>query len=133
MFEKVDGDGSYPVHMLLRERCVVSEGGLRVAREVIKILLEACPSSGRHMLKGRTALHLAVANGWPCHDLLLALHPESLDMRDPSTKLYPFQTAAIRSTEQSAVGKVDTSSCSLDVTYELFRANPTHAKAIAIK
>ena len=110
--------------MMLGEKCNVADEGLHVAREMIKILLEACPGCAKQMVEGRTLLHLALLNGWPCHDLLLALHPESLDIQDPETSLYPFQTAAVRSTEQSTV---DSMGYSLDVTFELFRANPSHA------
>ena len=127
VFEKADRDGKYPVHTMLSEKCNVSDAGLHVAREMIKILLEAYPGCVKEMVGGRTLLHMAVLNGWPCYDLLLALHPESLDVRDPETDLYPFQTAAISSTEQSAV---DSMGYSLDVTYELFRANPSLGRGL---
>jgi hypothetical protein len=84
------------------------------------MLLEAHPLSAKHLVNGRLALHMAVENGWPCHDLLLAVFPEALDVPDRKTELFPFQTAA----------KEDMSKTSLDVTFELLRANPTHARCM---
>lgn len=128
VFEKQDLDGSYPLHLVLSHPCIVEGPCLAVARELVKILLEAHPASARYAIHGRLALHMAVENGWPCHDLLLAVFPEALDISDPMTELFPFQTAAAM--EQSCAA--DASFCDLDVTYELLRANPTHAGALEI-
>lgn len=114
--------------MVLSHPCTVQGSCLPVARELVKILLQAHPDSARHGMYGRLPLHMAVENGWPCHDLLLAVFPEALDMSDPKTELFPFQTAA-RAKEQPCAA---TAFCELDldVTYELLRANPTHARAL---
>jgi hypothetical protein len=101
-----------------------SENGLVAARELVKILLEAHPLSAQHLVNGRLALHMAIENGWPCHDLLLAVFPEALDALDPKTELFPFQTAGARDHEMSS----SSSMSALDITYELLRANPTHAR-----
>lgn len=122
VFERQDIDGSYPLHLVLNHPCTVQGSCLPVARELVKILLQAHPDSARHTMHGRLPLHMAVENGWPCHDLLLAVFPEALDILDPKTELFPFQTAA-RAKEQA---------CALDVTYELLRANPTLSRALEI-
>jgi hypothetical protein len=147
VFEKQDIDGNYPLQFVLSHPCnttnVVQEHQgsssccVPVARELVKILIEAHPESVRHvstnMDGGRLALHMAVEQNWPCHDLLLSVFPEALQMVDPKTELFPFQTAAARA---AAAGvkeqppqqpyKATASFCeSLDVTYELLRANPT--------
>jgi hypothetical protein len=131
IFEKQDIDGSYPLHLVLGQPCIVEGSCLAVARELVKVLLEAHPESARHTIHGRLALHMAVENGWPCHDLLLAVFPEALDILDPKTELFPFQTAAraARAKEQPpcATAAAAAAFCELDVTYELLRANPTHA------
>ena len=119
VFEKRADDGSFPLHFVLVQPCNLEGSGLTVARELVKILLEAHPISARQVYHGRLPLHLAIENGWPCHDLLLAAFPEALDIPDPKTELYPFQTAAR--------AKESCSQCELDLTYELLRANPTHA------
>ncbi len=120
MFEKQCSDGSYPIHFVLSHKCTVDPSGLVAARELVKILLEAHPFSAKHSVDSRLALHMAIENGWPCHDLLLSVFPEALDVPDPKTELFPFQTAA----------KEDVSTASLDVTFELLRANPTHARCM---
>jgi hypothetical protein len=83
----------------------------------VKLLVAAHPDSARYVLEGRLPIHLAVENGWPCHDLLLCVHPEALNIRDQATGFVPFQSAAM-----SEAGDL-----SLDVTFELFRADPVNA------
>lgn len=120
VFDKQTSDGRYPLQLVLSHKCTFDPSGLVAARELVKLLLEAHPLSAKQLINGRLALHMAVENGWPCHDLLLAVFPEALDAPDPRTELYPFQTAA----------KVEMSPISMDVTYELLRANPTHARSL---
>jgi hypothetical protein len=117
VFEKTSSDGLYPLHYVLSHKCTENQSGLVPSRELVKLLLAAHPASARHTLKGRLPIHVAVENGWPCHDLLLSVYPEALDARDPATGFVPFQAAA----------NSDGSGLSLDVTFELFRANPVHA------
>ena len=111
-----------------------------IARELVKILIEADPCCAKCACNGRLALHMAIENGWPCHDLLLAVYPEALDMKDPRTELFPFQTSATvggyycndgatnKTSPAAAAEMVDIRD--LDVTYELLRANPTHASGM---
>ena len=61
-----------------------------------------------------------IENGWPCHDLLLSIWPESIEMSDPRTGLLPFQSAV--TTTAPSESSMD---LSLDVAFELLRANPT--------
>merc|ERR1712150_289918 len=118
VFEKTCSDGLYPIHFVLGHKCTEDRSGLVASRELVKLLLAAHPKSARQSLKGgRLPIHLAIENGWPCHDLLLSVFPESLNIRDPANKLAPFQAAA----------NSDAQEFSLDVTFELFRANPVHA------
>jgi hypothetical protein len=121
VFEKQSLDGRFPIHFVLSHKCTSDRSGLVAARELVKILLEAHPVSATHWIYGRLPLHMAIENGWPCHDLLLAIFPEALDSPDHHTDLFPFQTAAKHLMSSSS------SPISLDVTYELLRANPTHA------
>jgi hypothetical protein len=116
IFEKQSPEGMFPLHFVLSHKCTEDQSGLVASRELVKLLLVAHPLSARHLIRGRLAIHMAVENGWPCHDLLLSLYPESLDIRDPATGFVPFQVAA-----SSKAGGI-----SLDVTFELFRANPMH-------
>lgn len=120
MFEKQAAGGNYPLHFLLSHKCTADPSGVVAARELIKILLEAHPASAKHMVRGRLPLHMAIENGWPCHDLLLSIFPKALDAPDPKTGLFPFQTAATE----------DVSTISLDVTFELLRANPTYTSCV---
>mmetsp|Transcript_18350 Transcript_18350/g.52401 ORF Transcript_18350/g.52401 Transcript_18350/m.52401 type:complete len:260 (+) Transcript_18350:183-962(+) len=86
----------YPIHHVLMTKChATGIQGLRAARELVKIVLEAHPSSAKEQVRQRLPLHMALENGWPCHDLLLAVHPDSLGLPDPKNGLFPFQTAAL--------------------------------------
>lgn len=117
IFEKESEHGRYPIHVVLSYRCTQDPQGLVTARALSQLLLEACPLSASCRFNGKLPLHMAVENGWPCHDLILAAHPESLDVRDTTTDQYPFQSAA---NFHQRIG----SPISLDMTYELLRANP---------
>ena len=119
VFAKPTEDGLLPLHFALAHKCTEDPNGLVAARELIKVLVAECPASVQHSVNGKLALHMAIENGWPCHDLLLAMFPEALDRRDKGTDLFPFQSAA----QEDA-----SSSMSLDVTFELLRANPAHAQ-----
>lgn len=124
VFEKQAANGGYAIHEVLSHKCTTDPAGLVVARALVQLLLEAHPIAAMHQISGRLPLHLAVENGWPCHDLLLALHPEALNAPEPSTELFPFQTAA-------KCHQVSNSSLSLDMTFDLLRANPIHARSIS--
>lgn len=125
VFERESRDGLYPLHFVLGHRCGGSHSDLAASRALVMLLLAACPSSARHPAwGGRLPIHIAIENGWPCHDLLLSLYPEALETRDPATGLLPFQTAAANAGVASGLA--------LDVTFELFRANPMLCAGAAI-
>lgn len=120
VFEKATYDGKFPIHLVLSYKCTADRATLVAARALIQVLLEAHPASASRRVSGKLALHMAVENGWPCHDLLLAAYPEALDAPDPLTELYPFQAAAKHH-------QLSSYSVSLDMTYDLLRANPCNA------
>jgi len=129
VFEKFNARGQYPLQFVLGQKLsTAQQPGLVVARELIKILLQAHPQSAKYKQDGRFAIHMAVENGWPCHDLLLALFPEALEVPDAKNML-PFQTAAASS---SAGCRTETSGMisGLDIAFELLRANPTQILSI---
>lgn len=127
IFEKPNRYGVYPLQFLLSHKCTALEqSGLVVARELTKILLEACPQSARYKVNKRLAIHMAVEKGWPCHDLLLAVYPEALNTPDSKTELFPFQTAAMEDDGMAVFS-------GLDITFELLRANPTHVRPMQNK
>lgn len=123
IFEKQSKDGGFPIHEVLSHKCTSDPAGLVVARAMVQLLLEAHPASAMHAVSNRLPLHLAIENSWPCHDLLLALHPEALNAQEPQTELLPFQAAAKRH-------QFSNSSLALDMTFDLLRANPMHARII---
>lgn len=124
VFEKVNAKGQCPLQYVLGQKlCTAQQPGLVVARELIKILLQANPQSAKCKQDGRFAIHMAVENGWPCHDLLLAIFPEALEVPDAKNML-PFHSAAAASggyCREETPGKIS----NLDVAFELLRANPT--------
>jgi hypothetical protein len=119
-----NGEGLYPLHLLLSMTCpAISHAALVAARELCKIVAEADTLAVMHgvTVSGGELfpLHMAIENGWPCHDLLLSIWPECIEMTDPRTGLLPFQSALATS---SARPETD---IGLDVAFELLRANPT--------
>eukprot|EP00934_Nitzschia_sp_Nitz4_P002910 Nitzschia sp. Nitz4//scaffold89_size161592//129569//130823//NITZ4_002395-RA/size161592-snap-gene-0.140-mRNA-1//1//CDS//3329559667//2900//frame0 len=123
VFAKQGADGSFPIHQVLRHKCTTDQQGLVASRALVQLLLEAHPSSASHMFEGKLPLHMAIENGWPCHDLLLAAYPEALNTHDQKTTLLPFQSAASFDTNAPL---------SLDVTFELLLANPDNAVQLAM-
>ena len=120
-----NGEGLFPLHLLISTKCPAkSQDGLVAARELCKILLEADTLAVMHGVDVDGGelfpLHMAIENGWPCHDLLLSIWPESIEMSDPRTGLLPFQSAV--TTTAPSESSMD---LSLDVAFELLRANPT--------
>lgn len=133
VFEQKAHDGKFPLHYVLSHKCDVTGESLVPARALVKLLLEAYPGAVTCPFDGRLPLHMAIENGWPCHDMLLALYPEALDIPDPSTELFPFQVSALqgcRGTKEPSVSPEMIDVRDLDVTYELLRANPSHAASV---
>jgi len=137
IFQKPDHKGIYPLHVVLHQICTPEHHtGRVIARELVKTLLQVHPQSARCPLHQRLPIHWAVENNWPCHDLLLSIYPEALDAQDSTLELYPFQIAAtatsVISSTSSPCKQNDMSSVSsLDITFELLRANPTHVRPMS--
>merc|ERR1712232_272575 len=137
IFQKPDHKGIYPLHVVLHQVCTpVHHTGKVIARELVKTLLKVHPESARCLLHARLPIHWAVENHWPCHDLLLSVYPEALGAQDSISELYPFQIAATATSvsTRTVYGQSDMSSgSSLDITFELLRANPTHLRPMPTK
>jgi len=134
IFQKQDPKGVYPLHVVLHQVCTPQDHtGRVIARELVKTLLQVHPQSARCPLHQRLPIHWAVEHNWPCHDLLLAVYPEALDAQDSTSELYPFQIAAscssMPSQQKGNVSPIST----LDITFELLRANPTHVRPMPVK
>ena len=65
---------------------------------------------------GRTVLHIALQHKWPVYDLIIKAFPTSLEIQDPSSSLYPFQTLA--------VALKDDTPLETSMLYDLIRGNP---------
>lgn len=64
----------------------------------LELFLNAYPDAASHDFRGRLPLHLALDAGHLWHDgvqALISVEPRALAARDPVTKLYPFQLAAV--------------------------------------
>jgi hypothetical protein len=129
LFRIVDGNGDAPIHVLLKSPCLVGPGSA-YAQDFIAILVDAYGTSASLVTReGRLPLHLGLANGWPCHEILLRAAPHSLHRRDPVTFLCPFQLAACAKPirrKSSKRARTETSG-DLDVIYSLLRQDPLQA------
>lgn len=134
IFQKPDHQGIYPLHVALHQVCTPEHHtGKVIARELVKTLLQAHPQSARYLLHRRLPIHWAVENHWPCHDLLLSVYPEALDAQDSTLELYPFQIAATSVSSCKQSESISSAVSSLDITFELLRANPTHVRPMPTK
>lgn len=127
-------EGLFPLHLLLSHKCIASsQMALVAARELCKLLIEADSLAVMHGIGMGGALypfHLAIQNGWPCHDLLLSVWPESIEYRDPRTGLLPFQ-AALSTPSEAKREQATGPDLSLNIAFELLRANPTMVTSCA--
>ncbi|KAL3942320.1 MAG: hypothetical protein SGBAC_003454 [Bacillariaceae sp.] len=143
IFQKPDPKGIYPLHVVLHQTCTtLHHTGKVIARELVKTLLQVHPQSARCLLHQRLPIHWAVEHNWPCHDLLLAVYPEALSIQDSTSELYPFQIAAASvSTRATAPQNTPCKQAeknvsfvsSLDITFELLRANPSHVQHAGVR
>jgi hypothetical protein len=84
-----------PIHTILSGSYHRKRFGISGSREIIKFLLQKYPRwASTCNNEGRLPLHLAMENGWPCHDIIAAAAPQSLETRDLKTRFYPFQICA---------------------------------------
>jgi len=95
--------------------------GISGARELVRFVLQKFPIAAEAPnALGRFPIHLAIENTWPCHDLIIAAAPFTLEVKDPLTGMYPFQIAA---SEKCDTNSWD-SSKQLNTLYELIREGP---------
>ncbi len=101
--------------------------GVSGARAMVKYVLDKFPSSATSPdSQGRYPIHLAVQNGWPCHDLIVSTAPLTLEIRDAVNNMYPFQIAACTSHVKIKVEQSDRelNQIQLSTLYELVRESP---------
>jgi hypothetical protein len=90
--------------------------GVSGARAIIKFILDKYPyMAGIPDANGSYPIHLAIANGWPCHDMIVGKAPFTLAMKDRND-MYPYQICAL--TESHSKGM------RLSVLFEIIREGP---------
>lgn len=98
--------------------------GISGARELVRFVLKKFPIVAEAPdVLGRYPIHLAIENVWPCHDLIVAAAPFTLEVKDPLTGMYPFQIAATLKSAKCDTKSGD-SSKQLSTLYELIREGP---------
>jgi hypothetical protein len=103
--------------------------GVSGARSLVKFILKKFPSSIQQLNKdGCLPLHIGIANGWPCHDLLVSAAPSALEVKDPKTGFYPFLTAA--HADIQVIHNEDKQLTELSALYELIRWGPLLLKGV---
>jgi hypothetical protein len=130
---------SLPIHLILRHNPHASEA--------IDHFLHLYPKSASLSNgEGRLPIHIALLNNSPSWEQLLELAPETLEKRDPTTGLLPFQIAALSHPDKvllsnTAKDPPSKDSCAQDVesreleslstSYLLLRMNPHLASGLA--
>lgn len=125
LFQIQDRNGDFPLHVAVKVKCQPGPC-YNEARDLIALLLEAYPEAARLVSKARLPLHVALEQGWPCHDLLFKAAPDALQTRDTKTGLYPFQIAACSDVSWGS-SKKKKGVNSLNVMYDLLRDDPCQA------
>lgn len=91
---------------------------------IVKFVLDEYPESiNIPDGDGRLPLHIAIEHGLPCWQILADAEPRAMERLDPNNRLYPFQTAALVSsdTEQQNPYKFHEST---NTIYTLLRKAP---------
>lgn len=69
--------------------------GISGARRIVRSVLHHSPVQAEVPdLNGRLAIHHALEYGWPCYDLIVRAAPTTLEIKDPTSGLFPFHIAA---------------------------------------
>jgi hypothetical protein len=98
--------------------------GIYGARKLVRFILEKFPMVGELTnARGRYPIHLAIENGWPCHDIIVGSAPFTLEIKDPISGMYPFQVAACANCRKLDV-RESGGSKQLSTLYELIRECP---------
>jgi hypothetical protein len=122
-YERDDVTGALPIHLACMhwhpENYEVGDSTSHT--KILNLLLAGDFELVRASCNGRIALHYATLNGksMSCIQILLNVNQETTSIRDPVTKLLPFQLAAL-----SEKSDDDKPSQQLDLIYGLLRANP---------
>jgi hypothetical protein len=94
----------------------------RMVKDVLEIITQACPESARYRDVKRLPLHVAAHSSLEGSHHIWNAYPAALGMRCPSTRLYPFQMAALANTGSS----IELSWTFLRAAPDLVRTNPDH-------
>lgn len=98
--------------------------GVYGARKLVRYVLQKFPMVGELTnALGRYPIHLAIENGWPCHDIIVGSAPFTLEIIDPISGMYPFQVAACANCRKSDGGESGDSK-QLSTLYEIIRECP---------
>jgi len=122
-YKRDEVTGALPIHLACMywhaEKCGI--GSESSHKKVLNLLLAGDFELVRRACHGRIALHYATLNGKSMSYVqsLLNLNQETTSIRDPVTKLLPFQLAA--TSERYNDNK---STQQLNIIYSLLRANP---------
>ena len=96
--------------------------GISGARALTKFVLDKFPSLAETPnAHGCYPIHLAIANGWPCHDLIVGAAPFTLEMKNKND-MYPYQIAACAKGSNSSIGRNET--IRLSTLFEIIREGP---------
>ena len=117
LVERVGHKGELFLHTVLDGR-YHPRFGIGGAREIVKFFLKRNRDASKTQnTNGELPLHLAIQNGWPCHDILVSAAPIALETRDEKSKLYPFQISAISPTRKDDLSE-------FSILFELIRESP---------
>lgn len=125
LFRTQDCNGDFPLHVAIKVKCHPGRC-YNEARDLIALLLDAHPEAARFVSTTRLPLHIALEQGWPCHDVLFKAAPEALHTHDTMTGLNSFQIAA-SSNVSWGISKKKKGISNIDVMYDLLRADPCQA------
>lgn len=115
--ERNGRDGELSLHSVV-SGTYHSRFGIGGARQIVTYFLAKYANAAKiQNSSGELPLHLAIVNGWPCHDLLVAAAPMALETRSVQSKLYPYQLAASVPDKMNGFG-------GLNILYELIRESP---------
>ena len=135
-YETDPATGALPVHLACKYWIgyTTSKKEQRLSSQVLHLLLAGDSSLAWKRFKRRLPLHHAILSGKPLSFLqtLLAMDVKTANARDPLTRLFPFQLAAMESPNprlsldvySRSTKSLGEDTGGLDVIYELLRANP---------
>lgn len=96
--------------------------GISGARTLIRFILNKFPSLAEVPdANGCYPIHLAIENGWPCHDLIIGAAPSTLEMKN-KYGFYPYQIASYE--KCSTTPLVQDERVRLSILFEIIREGP---------